>query len=135
MKSLKILIKLNKAKLDKILLELKMHEEAKSSLERKMAELETEIERETKIFFASDFSFSLETYLLQARKKLQALSEERESKQSAILQLQAQLATQFAEVKQYEIALERKIKQEKIKAQKLEDKMLDEFAFTSQKLT
>jgi flagellar export protein FliJ len=127
MKSLHTLIRLNKDKLDKILVEIKKSEEEKSLLVIRINNLIEEIDREVKTYHGSEYSFILEQYLENAN-KIQANIKAQIGRLEIHIEKRRQaLNEQYAELKKYEIVLQNKQKQEYLKNQKIETQFLDEF--------
>ena len=127
MKTLQTLIKLNKNTLDKILVDINKTESEKSSLIDHSQKLEQEVAKEVESYHGSDYSFMLEKYLDTCRKKQTRIKAQIDRLQKHIEKRRLELQEQYAELKKYEIALQNKQKQEYIKAQKEETKILDEF--------
>lgn len=127
MKALHTLIKLNKIKLDKILVEIKKSEEEKSLLIIRTNNLTEEMNKEVKTYHGSEYSFMLEQYL-ESTSKIQAkIKAQIERLEIYIEKRRLALNEQYSELKKYEIALQNKQKQEYLKIQKTETKFLDEF--------
>jgi flagellar biosynthesis chaperone FliJ len=127
MKSLYTLIKFNKTKLDKILVEIKKAEEEKALLVTRANNLAEEISKEVSAYHGSEYSFMLEQYLENTSKIQSRIKTQIERLELHIERRRQALNEQYAELKKYEIAMQNKQKQEYLKIQKTETQFLDEF--------
>ncbi|GAB4169383.1 MAG: hypothetical protein Tsb006_7460 [Rickettsiaceae bacterium] len=129
-KTLNTLIKLNKNKLNRTLKEVEIREAEKLGLEEKQRRLLEEINQEVQKYSATEFGFMLEKYVESSRKMLKRLEAQVSQLDGLITKLRSDLQGQYSELKKFEIAAENKKIQERIKAQKLEEKNLDEVNIT-----
>ncbi len=127
MKTLKTLVKLNKKILDEIVIDINKSETEKSLLLQRSNDLQNQIESEIESYHSSEYSFMLEQYLHDSRKKQQRIKAQIDRLNLTIEKLRQNLAKQYSELKKYEIALQNREKEESIKEQKSQMKSLDEF--------
>lgn len=127
MKSLKTLIKLHKQKLDDLLKQINNLEEKKSIHESSLKKLKTEILAELKKYMGTEYAFMLDNYMKSAEDREHKLKSEIEALREQITILREELASEFAELKKFEIALQNRVNIEKEIERKAEVKSLDEF--------
>jgi flagellar export protein FliJ len=127
MKSLKILIKLHKKKLDDLTKQINNLENRKDKLNISLKKLQEQILSELKKFMGTEYVFMLDNYMKSSEDKEQKLKTQIKQLEEQILGLRDQLAEQFAELKKFEIALENRLKAEQEVIRKSEVKALDEF--------
>jgi flagellar biosynthesis chaperone FliJ len=127
MKTLKTLIKLNKNKLDVILKKLEYIESEKLRLEQKQRSLEDEAESEVKKHSGTPYAYMLDRYMQSSRNIIKRIEVQIHQHSLEIEFLRQNLKVQYAELKKFEIALERQKQVELEKQRKLEAKTLDEF--------
>ena len=128
MKTLNTLIKLNKNKLDVILKKLDYIESEKLRLEQKQQSLEDEAESEVKKYSGTPYAYMLDRYMQSFRNIIKRIEVQIHQHSLEIEFLRRSLREQYAELKKFEIALERQKQVELEKQRKLEAKTLDEFS-------
>mgnify|MGYP001081261244 CR=1 FL=1 len=128
MKTLNTLIKLNKNKLDVILKKLDYIESEKLRLEQKQQSLEDEAESEVKKYSGTPYAYMLDRYMQSFRNIIKRIEVQIHQHSLEIEFLRLSLREQYAELKKFEIALERQKQVELEKQRKLEAKTLDEFS-------
>ncbi|MDP4708976.1 MAG: flagellar export protein FliJ, partial [Rickettsiaceae bacterium] len=128
MKTLKTLIKLNKNKLDVILRKLDYLESEKLRLEQKKQSLEEEADNEVKKHSGTPYAYMLERYMQHFRQTIKRVEAQIHQHNLEIELLRQNLRDQYAELKKFEIALERKKQVEIERQRKSEVKALDEFS-------
>jgi len=128
MKTLNTLIKLNKNKLDVILKKLDYIESEKLRLEQKQQSLEDEADSEVKKYSGTPYAYMLDRYMQSFRNIIKRIEVQIHQHSLEIEFLRRSLREQYAELKKFEIALERQKQVELEKQRKLEAKTLDEFS-------
>jgi flagellar biosynthesis chaperone FliJ len=126
MKALYTLIKLNKKKLDELLINKKTILGVIDNFNLKIKYIETQIKTEMEAHTSSEFSIFLENFVSNSNKKLEKLKYDVASFQRSIAILESQISEQYSELKRFEIILTNE-KQKALKKEKvLETKVLDE---------
>tara|TARA_B110000503_G_scaffold142861_1_gene241328 strand:- start:8747 stop:9166 length:420 start_codon:yes stop_codon:yes gene_type:complete len=128
MKTLKTLIKLNKNKLDVILKKLEYNESERARLEQKKQGLEDKTENEIKKHSGTQYAYMLDRYMQSSKKMIKRVEAQIQQHVLDIETLRHNLSKQYAELKKFEIALERQEQLELEKQKKIDAKNLDEFS-------
>ena len=127
MKTLKTLVKLNQNKLDKLLKDIQYQEVEQQRIEQNKLVIEQNQKREVKAFEATEFSYMLDRYILNAQNRIKVFDAQLLQINQLITKLRILLHEQYSELKKYEIALKNKHKLSLQKLNKLESKNMDEF--------
>jgi flagellar biosynthesis chaperone FliJ len=127
MKSLQTLIKLHKKKLDDLVTEINNLEKNKQNFINTLEHLKIEQRLEQEKYSGSEYAFMLDSYLKQSEIDKKRLSDQIKRLELDLQLLQPKLEKQFAELKKFELALEKRVKKEQEKLKVVETKMLDEF--------
>lgn len=126
MKALKTLIKLNKKKLDELLINKKTILGVIDNFNLKIKYIDSQIKTEMEAHTSSEFSIFLENFVTSSSKKLEKLKYDVVSFQRSILILESQISEQYSELKRFEIILAKEKEKELKKEKVLETKVLDE---------
>lgn len=127
MKSLKTLIKLHKKTLDDLLHNINKLEQQRSNFIESLTNMRFQTEQELKQYSGSEYAFMLDKYLQTMQNNEKNLTVQLHQVEQQISSLRDDLHTQFTELKKFEIAYENRQKQERLAAEKLAVKSLDEF--------
>lgn len=131
-KSLKTLIKIGKRNLDDLVIEKGSLISKKESNERKISQLISNLHSEQQKYYNSEFAIYIESYKKDTENKCQILVQEINNINNKIQEIEDNIREKFAEVKRFEILLDKKIHEQKDKEEKEEAKNLDEIATLKQ---
>lgn len=130
MKTLKTLIRLHKKQIDDLVKEIGLLEEQRRRFVQSLEDLKKQVVIEIKHYAGSEYVFMLDNYLKSAEKNRKRLIIEIAQAEKNIESLRDILREQFGELKKFEIAMQKRQYQEKIKLLKEESKLMDEFGIT-----
>lgn len=126
MKTLNLLIKLEKRKVEQILLEKKSVAQEIALLEIEVEKLEDSIIKETQKYTGTEFAIYLEKFIESAKLNINNINQKIYSYQNILKKLEEELILAFSEQKRYEIILATKIKEKEKKSLAKQLKEIDE---------
>lgn len=127
MKALSTLVKLNKKKLDDILLSKKKTEAELDQFTTQKEHIMQQAQKEIEQYQFSEFAYMLDSYLQNYRKTLEQLDAQINILASRVQRLEDELHYQFSELKTFEMVLKNRQKAEIEKNKIAEAKFLDEY--------
>lgn|GEM_PF-4351866 len=126
MKQFQTLIKIRKLKLEELLTRISMLENHIAILEEKLVVIAAQMNVEIMKHENSEFRFALDNYLVGAREKRKNLLEGIVVADQKITKLKSEIHDEFGEMKKLEIALERRLEEQKSAQELAESKILDD---------
>ncbi len=126
MKTLNLLIKLEKRKVEQILLEKKSVAQEIALHEIEVEKLEDRIINETQKYTGTEFAIYLEKFIESTKLNINNINQKIYSYQNILQKLEEELILAFSEQKRYEIILAAKIKEKEKKSLAKQLKEIDE---------
>jgi len=128
MKALKTLIKIHQQQVDEIKIKLAYINEQIHKLTSELEMINQKNYEEIKKYSGTEFSFMLEQYLNNSQARQKKISEQKIMFEQELGVFEEQLFEEYAELKKFEITLERRQDEEKLKIAKKEADMLEEYS-------
>ena len=126
MKNLKTLIKLRKHSINEILKRISLLQQHKAILEGRLVRLVSQMDSETEKFYATEYGFMLDIYLVGAREEKQKLLHGVVTAEFKLRETQLTLQAEFGEMKKLEIALQNREKEALAEEELAELKLIDD---------
>lgn len=128
MKTLKTLIKIHQQQVDEIKIKLAHTNEQIQKLIKELEMLQQKNYEEIQKYSGTEFSFMLEQYLNNSHARQQKINEQKSMFEQELEILEDQLFEEYAELKKFEITLDRRQDEERKKIAKKEADALEEYS-------
>lgn len=127
MKALHTLIKIQKNNIDMIMQEISLLNDSIDTIDQLIQQVKDEMQKEKQEFYLEPtFAGSLDKFLQNANKKVTNLDNQKQELLLSQEALREKLQDEYSKLKRYEIALENRQKQQRLRIEKLAENALNE---------